>query len=1537
MSGIVVTSKTSNSITFGGGDNFAYDKVLVCLRTSSTLQPGNPIDYVDYSNPHEIIDNTSTRYIYLIATGDAVFTGLSQGTTYYFVSWYFDAGDLEYYIQNLLNETTNTLSIPGTPQTPSHSSSVNSISLSGVLPSGTNRLLYGLRRGANLPGTPTNGIDYGGFNAGISNCDELQIQNNSSVVFSSLSPNTTYYFVVWAYDQSNLVYSNSRLFSFKTKIVTPTQPTLTVTDTTIVMSGGMSTGANRMLIGQKSGNNLSPISDGVDYSVTLLGGYSRMKIYSSGYNIIFSNLSPNTTYNFSAWAYIDVDKEYSAPFGFNVITNPTPTPPPPPPPVISISTITTDSVTFTTTHPSPTTSAIIGIVLHGGSYTPPTNGSGYGSGTPPNVFNVLQVKILNIQSNPSMVFSGLNDGTAYDIVAWVHDENNTEHIYSNETIAGVTTNMIGQKISENSKTAHSITFNFNSGGYYINFNDYSTSIRPVAAQELVDYTLGNAYNQYGRALNKPTNGNTYIILDKKSDGSGGISTTQLSSYTTYKIVAYNMSQVHVPKDNSTTPPTLAHEEYLYSDIQILSIKTRIETPNNPSLSSSLTTITTSKNTYPTGGNRMLVGLRNTSTTHNPIDGVVYSSGSIVGFSELKIYSTGSSTFSGLNSGVVYNFYCWTYNYNEKVYSAGKSFSYKTKIATPTVVNTSKTHNTIIINSSTPKPTGSNRLLIGLRNNNSTYSNPNDGSVYTSSSTLNGFEDLVVYSSTVSFNMLSVFTQYNLVAWAYDTTEKKYSNGFEFSVKTNLAPIRLSQVSKTLHSITFSFNSGTYNIGFNDFSVTIRPTEGELTSTDYTSDYNQYGRILTKPTSGSNITLSTKSNGSGTASSTPLDSGTKYTIVAFDMDTEYLGGGNFNYKYTAVQKLQIRTKIAQPGIQTTTSTTSTITVTRIYNNIPTGATKILIGKRNVNTLSTPVDGVDYSNTSNNIGGCDDLKIVDKYGTNNISSIFSTLNSGTLYNFVVWAYVGGEFEYSSPSSVFSQKTKISAPTTVNTSKTYYSVTIKSTTPKPTGSNRLLVGIRDLNSTHSNPSDGTIPSSLNGFSELIIISSNNQTFSGLFGSTQYDFYMWAYDSVEKKYSSSYSFNVTTLVEPARVSNTSETTTSLSFDYIGGVYYMNKFSYNETIHPNVNGEQTTTDYSVLSNMITKNSNSGSKTLSSLLSGTIYRIHTWNMEENDHVPNGGGNSGYHMEYVYSGIQTYDLKTDIVAPSTPTTLSSTVNKISMSWASKPTGSNRILVGIRNSNTSYNQPVDGVDYTTASTLNGFSSMYIYNTSLIEFQSLLSGTEYNFVAWAYMDPNQAYAFRYSSQKVFSEKTNLIPPTTYTILTESTESTIKIHISNIINASNYYRILIRQDMNTNIVWNVGDDYSLGDWVNTTHHEQGIVVFIDGGDGSGLLSPISTYFDDVIGTTLTTKYYKLVYVEYGGNDKLIDICSGKTLKELVYPVGYAINIGKTTFEVVTANQDSTIITHDPLVIVSTDNTINVGDTWLQEIKDHINSKLKH
>ena len=174
--------------------------------------------------------------------------------------------------------------------------------------------------GATLSGTINNsdksltcGIIYG-INSSLSSTSGMKKSTTSSgtysIMVSDLNPNTTYYYC--AYVVVDDEYKYGEVCSFKTvkEIAVITGDVTNITDISATLKGSVS-GADKVL---ECG-----IIYGINSSLSSTSGMKKSTTSSGTYSIMVSDLNPNTTYYYRAYAVVDGEYKYGEVSSFKTV------------------------------------------------------------------------------------------------------------------------------------------------------------------------------------------------------------------------------------------------------------------------------------------------------------------------------------------------------------------------------------------------------------------------------------------------------------------------------------------------------------------------------------------------------------------------------------------------------------------------------------------------------------------------------------------------------------------------------------------------------------------------------------------------------------------------------------------------------------------------------------------------------------------------------------------------------------------------------------------------------------------------------------------------------------------------------------------------------------------------------------------------------------------------------------------------------------------------------------------------------------------
>ncbi|MBL7741959.1 MAG: T9SS type A sorting domain-containing protein [Chitinophagaceae bacterium] len=288
---------------------------LVIMSTSASLssQPANGQVY----NADDIISNG----IVISVSGSTSFTtgSLTPGTTYYFFVYSYDNATNCYHLVSPLTGNTATTTppactAPSLQATGLAASNVtgNSMDISYTRGNG-DKIMIIARAGSSVTQAPFNSVSYStGTQIGTGN---YVIYNGTATSFSytSLSPNTTYFFALYEYNDAGICYNQVPLTgSFTTACVTPANVSSFVVSAgnglaTLTWANPSSTLCFDQILVVASTASISGL--GSDYTGAANSGYSsgtQVVYRATGNTVTITGLTNNTTYFFKVFTRLGV-------------------------------------------------------------------------------------------------------------------------------------------------------------------------------------------------------------------------------------------------------------------------------------------------------------------------------------------------------------------------------------------------------------------------------------------------------------------------------------------------------------------------------------------------------------------------------------------------------------------------------------------------------------------------------------------------------------------------------------------------------------------------------------------------------------------------------------------------------------------------------------------------------------------------------------------------------------------------------------------------------------------------------------------------------------------------------------------------------------------------------------------------------------------------------------------------------------------------------------------------------------------------------
>ncbi|WP_333667531.1 CehA/McbA family metallohydrolase [Flavobacterium sp.] len=439
--GLIFGTPTSTSNT-GSFTATAADGYLTVYSTSSSLS-ASPANGTTYSSGNTLGNTT------VLSSGSSTslsLSGLSPTTTYYVSVFAYNntgcSGGPAYQTTSPLTGNFATIAPPcvvpgdqptgltfGTPTSTSNTGSFTATAADGYL------TVYSTS--SSLSASPVNGTTYSSGNT-LGNATVLSSGSSTSLSLSGLSPSTTYYVTVFAYNNAGCsggpVYQTTSPLTGNFATIAPpcvaptSQPTGLIfgTPTSTSNTGSFTaTAADGYLTVYSTSSSLSASpANGTTYSAGNTLGNATVLSSSSSTSLSLSGLLPSTTYYVTVFSFNNLGCSGGITFktatpltgSFATIATPCVTPTNQPTAlVISNTTSSTVTASFTTT----SASGYLVVYSTASSLTAsPTNGTSYSPGT-----TFGNATVVSMGATNTFVASGLTASTTYYF--YVFSYNNT--------------------------------------------------------------------------------------------------------------------------------------------------------------------------------------------------------------------------------------------------------------------------------------------------------------------------------------------------------------------------------------------------------------------------------------------------------------------------------------------------------------------------------------------------------------------------------------------------------------------------------------------------------------------------------------------------------------------------------------------------------------------------------------------------------------------------------------------------------------------------------------------------------------------------------------------------------------------------------------------------------------------------------------------------------------------------------------------------------------------------------------------------------
>jgi hypothetical protein len=547
----------------------------------------------------------------------------------------------------------------GTPTSTSNTGSFTATTANGYLV---------VRSTAALSASPTNGTTYTAGST-LGNGTVVSSSNSTALSLTGLSPNTTYFVTVFAYNNvgcsGGITYRTTTPLSGSfTTIASPcvapaNQPTgLTFGTPTSTSNTGSftATAANGYLVVYSTAALSASPTNGTTYTAGSTLGNGTVLSSSNATSLSLNGLSPSTTYFVTVFAYNNVGCSGGITYrtttpltgSFTTIASPCVAPANQPTGLtFGTPTSTSNTGSFTAT----TANGYLVVYSTAALSASPTNGTSYTAGS-----TLGNGTVLSSSNATSLSLNGLSPNTTYFVTVFAYNNvgcsggityNTTTPLTGSfTTIASSCLAPANQPtgLTFGTPTSTSNTGSFNAtaaNGYLV---VYSTAALAASPTNGTTYTAGS------------TLGNGTVL---SSSNSTALSLTGLSPNTTYLVTVFAYNNVGCSEGIlylTDTPLTGSFTTIASTCVAPSEQPTALTFLGTTSTTATASFTTTTANGY-------LVAYSTDATlTASPVDGTTYTTGAT--FGNATVVSAGSTNTivaSGLTAETTYYFYVYSYN------------------------------------------------------------------------------------------------------------------------------------------------------------------------------------------------------------------------------------------------------------------------------------------------------------------------------------------------------------------------------------------------------------------------------------------------------------------------------------------------------------------------------------------------------------------------------------------------------------------------------------------------------------------------------------------------------------------------------------------------------------------------------------------------------------------------------------------------------------------------------------------------------------
>ncbi len=643
---------------------------LILLSTSSTLSQ-LPVNGTTYT-AGTILGNAT-----VIANNSNTFTvnSLNSNTVYYVFVYAYNnvacTGGIVYQQSSPLTGNQTTLLppcvMPAAQASALNFSGVTTSSITGSFtPTSATGYLVLMSTSASLSQQPANGILY----SGGSTLGNATILNNSSNTFtaSALSSNNTYYFYIYAYNNSTCaggpVYRITTPLTGNQNTLMPpcVAPASQATGlsfsgvTTSSITGSFTpTSATGYVVLMSISSSLTQMPvNGINYSGGQVLGNATV-ITNSSNSFTASSLNSNTTYYFFIFAYNNTTctggpvYRITTPLTGNQNTLMLPCVAPASQATgLSFSGVTTSSITGSFT-PTSATGYVVLMSISSSLTQMPVNSINYSGG------QVLGNATVITNSSNSFTASSLNSNTTYYFFIFA---------FNNTTCTGGPVYLTNTPLSGNQNTLMPVCSAPTTAATLLEFSSVTNSSITGT------FTPGNGNGHLvlmstsASLTQQPVNGVSYS--GSTTIGNATVISNVGNSFTASSLLSNTVYYFYIYTFNNSActggPVYQTNTILTGNQSTALSVCT---TPATQATNLAFTSVAYNSITAtftPDASSQFLVLMTTTSTySQQPVDGVTYSGGSTLGNATVIANASNSFTATGLNSNTLYYFFIISYN------------------------------------------------------------------------------------------------------------------------------------------------------------------------------------------------------------------------------------------------------------------------------------------------------------------------------------------------------------------------------------------------------------------------------------------------------------------------------------------------------------------------------------------------------------------------------------------------------------------------------------------------------------------------------------------------------------------------------------------------------------------------------------------------------------------------------------------------------------------------------------------------------------